>query len=67
MAHIMSTPRFHVPTLSLGHRLGEALHAWRTRLLERRELARFTVRDLQDIGMTQSEQAFQIAKPFWKA
>ena len=67
MAHIISAPRFHVPTLSLGHRLGDALQAWRTRLLERRELARFSVRDLQDIGMTPSDQAFQLTKPFWKA
>ena len=49
------------------HHLGETLHIWRQRYQERQELARWTDRDLHDIGLSRSDIANEIAKPFWRA
>lgn len=48
-------------------RLGEVIHAWRQRAHARRELARMSVRDLHDAGISWSEAVFEIDKPFWRA
>ena len=42
-------------------------HTWRDRVRERRELARFTDRELRDVGLTWSDIALEVKKPFWRA
>jgi uncharacterized protein YjiS (DUF1127 family) len=39
---------------------------WHRRVRERRDLARMTVRDLKDIGLTASDAEFLASKPFWR-
>jgi len=47
--------------------VGETLHLWRQRYRDRRELARWTERDLHDIGLAPSDIAHELEKPFWRA
>ena len=49
-----------------GH-LGETLHVWRERVHQRRELAQWTERDLHDVGLSWSDIAQEVEKPFWRA
>uniref|UniRef100_Q07JX5 YjiS-like domain-containing protein n=1 Tax=Rhodopseudomonas palustris (strain BisA53) TaxID=316055 RepID=Q07JX5_RHOP5 len=46
---------------------GAVLHTWRERQRTRRELARFSERDLHDVGLSWSDVAYEIDKPFWRA
>ena len=46
--------------------LGQTVSAWLGRLRERAELARFAERDLRDIGLTQADADYELAKPFWR-
>jgi uncharacterized protein YjiS (DUF1127 family) len=48
-------------------RLGRVLRIWRQRAAGRRELARWTERDLNDVGLTRDDIELEIAKPFWRA
>lgn len=50
----------------LAH-LGETLHAWHERAVQRRELARWTERDLHDVGISWSEMLAEADKPFWRS
>ena len=47
--------------------IGEALHVWREREQQRRQLATLTERDLHDVGLSWSDIAFEVEKPFWRA
>ena len=47
--------------------LGETLHIWRQRYQDRQELARWTDRDLHDVGLSWSDIANEVDKPFWRA
>ncbi|WP_414709626.1 DUF1127 domain-containing protein [Rhodopseudomonas sp.] len=47
--------------------IGDALHSWGERQRHRRELARMTERELHDIGLSWSEAAYEVDKPFWRA
>ena len=47
--------------------IGEALHVWRERREQRRQLATLTERDLHDVGLSWSDIAFEAEKPFWRA
>ncbi len=47
--------------------IGETLHLWRERYRTRQELARWTDRDLHDVGISRSDIAFETEKPFWRA
>jgi len=49
------------------HALGETLHIWRQRYQDRQELARWTDRDLHDVGLSWSDIANEVDKPFWRA
>jgi len=40
---------------------------WPQRYLARQELARWTDRDLHDIGLSRSDIASEVEKPFWRA
>ncbi len=56
-------PRRTTPSLSLL----DTLRLWRRRARERAELARFTDRELHDIGVTRSDALYEMAKPAWRA
>ena len=43
--------------------IGETLHVWR----QRRELTRWTERDLHDGGLCWSDIVYEAEKPFWRA
>ncbi|MGE5157237.1 MAG: DUF1127 domain-containing protein [Gemmatimonas sp.] len=45
----------------------ETLQIWRQRYRTRRELARWTDRDLHDVGVSWSDIANEAEKPFWRA
>jgi uncharacterized protein YjiS (DUF1127 family) len=45
----------------------EIIHTWRERQQQRRELARWSERDLHDVGLSRSDIAFEAEKPFWRA
>lgn len=47
--------------------ISETLHRWRERAQSRRELARWSERDLHDAGLSHSDIACEIDKPFWRA
>jgi uncharacterized protein YjiS (DUF1127 family) len=48
-------------------RVAETLHVWRQRYRDRRELAKWSNRELQDIGISWSDVAYEADKPFWRA
>lgn len=43
------------------------LQIWRERVRQRRELAQWTDRDLHDVGLSWTDIALEIKKPFWRA
>jgi uncharacterized protein YjiS (DUF1127 family) len=47
--------------------IGETLHIWRQRRLQRRELTRWTERDVHDVGLCWSDIVHEAEKPFWRA
>ena len=47
--------------------ISEALNVWRERQQQRRQLATLTERDLHDVGLSWSDIAFEVEKPFWRA
>jgi len=40
---------------------------WQERRRTRRELARFTERQLKDIGLSRGQAMAEVDKPFWRA
>jgi uncharacterized protein YjiS (DUF1127 family) len=46
---------------------GAVLRTWRERQRTRRELAKFSERELHDVGLSWSDVAYEIDKPFWRA
>jgi uncharacterized protein YjiS (DUF1127 family) len=42
------------------------LQRWRLRIRQRAELARFSERDLRDLGLSQSDANQELAKWFWQ-
>jgi uncharacterized protein YjiS (DUF1127 family) len=47
--------------------IGETLHVWHERYRTRRELTRWTDRDLHDVGLSWTDIADEAGKPFWRA
>ena len=47
--------------------LTETLHIWRQRYESRRELARWSDRELHDIGVSSGDAIYEASKPFWRA
>jgi len=52
---------------SLLTQIRETLHIWRKRQTQRRELARWTERELHDVGLSWSDVVHEAEKPFWRA
>lgn len=42
------------------------IRTWRDRAAKRRQLARFSARDMKDIGLTPSDRWVEVNKPFWR-
>ncbi|MCW5745089.1 MAG: DUF1127 domain-containing protein [Alphaproteobacteria bacterium] len=57
-----ATPRSHAGAAGLF----ATLRLWRSRARERAELARFSERELHDIGISHSDALQEINKPFWR-
>ncbi|SED69213.1 DUF1127 domain-containing protein [Bradyrhizobium erythrophlei] len=53
--------------LGLVKQVSDTLHTWRDRVRRRRELAQWTDRDLHDVGLSWSDIALEVTKPFWRA
>jgi uncharacterized protein YjiS (DUF1127 family) len=51
----------------LWAQISETLHVWRERRRQRLELARWTDRDLHDVGLSWSDIVHEVEKPFWRA
>ena len=47
--------------------VSDTQHIWRDRVRQRRELAQWTDRDLHDVGLSWSDIALEVKKPFWRA
>jgi uncharacterized protein YjiS (DUF1127 family) len=47
--------------------VAETFHVWRHRRQIREELARWSERDLHDIGLSRNDIADEVNKPFWQA
>ncbi|MDQ8727150.1 DUF1127 domain-containing protein [Bradyrhizobium sp. LHD-71] len=64
---------YTVPTLINSHESGffrgalAILRSWSERARARRELSRWSERDLHDIGLSWSTIAEEVNKPFWRA
>jgi uncharacterized protein YjiS (DUF1127 family) len=48
----------------LVKQVSDTLHTWRDRVRQRRELAQWTDRDLHDVGLSWSDIALEVKKPF---
>ncbi len=53
--------------LGVAARLWRQIETWHQRARQREELARLTMRDLRDLGITPSEALREVMKPFWRA
>ena len=60
-----SMTNHHVTGVWAG--VGETLRLWRQRYRTRQELARWTDRDLHDVGVSRSDITYEAEKPFWRA
>lgn len=60
-----SMTNHHAP--GLIQQVSETLHVWHERYRTRRELSNWTARDLQDVGVSWTDIAFEAEKPFWRA
>ena len=47
--------------------ISQRLHVWGERRRQRRELSRWTDRDLHDVGLSWSDIVEEAEKPFWRA
>jgi uncharacterized protein YjiS (DUF1127 family) len=63
---LISTAPRASETVSLWSRIAATLDTWNARRRGRRELAQLDERILQDIGMTRSQVAMELDKPFWR-
>ena len=60
-----SMTNHHAP--GLWSVLSDTFHLWRKRYVARHEIARWSDRDLHDIGVSRSDVIYEADKPFWRA
>lgn len=48
-------------------RLRRMVRIWRRRMRERRQLARMSMLELRDLGLTPLDALAEFSKPFWQA
>jgi uncharacterized protein YjiS (DUF1127 family) len=63
----VSTLASSASSVSVFGRIASTVSTWVARVDARRELSELTFRDIQDIGLDQSEIERELAKPFWRA
>jgi uncharacterized protein YjiS (DUF1127 family) len=67
----MSTYTTHLMTnhhaQGLLSQIVDTLHVWHERYRTRKELSQWTARDLQDVGLSWTDVAWEADKPFWRA
>ena len=51
----------------LAKQVSDTLRTWRDRVRQRRVLAQWTDHDLHDVGLSWSDIALEVRKPFWRA
>ncbi|SLN11442.1 DUF1127 domain-containing protein [Oceanibacterium hippocampi] len=66
----MSTTTLHEPRragfMDMFRAAGREIALWRKRSRARAELARWSERDLHDVGRSISDAVYEINKPFWR-
>jgi uncharacterized protein YjiS (DUF1127 family) len=67
MSTCVSSPMTNHHAAGVWGGLGELLQLWRQRYQSRHELARWSERDLHDLGLSRGDVASEIDKPFWRA
>lgn len=55
----------HAPSLS--SQVLETIQVWHQRYRSRRELAKWSERELHDVGLSWTDVAYEADKPFWRA
>ena len=48
-------------------RVARVLRQWSERATQRRQLSSLTLRELEDVGISEEAAAAEAAKPFWRA
>lgn len=66
MAYLTENMSHDFATLPAFARIAETLQLWQRRAGERADLARFTSRDLQDIGLTCADRSYLLDLPIWR-
>jgi uncharacterized protein YjiS (DUF1127 family) len=66
MAHVIETISHDFAALPAFARIAGTLQLWQRRAAERADLASFTSRDLQDIGLTCADRSYLLDLPIWR-
>ena len=67
MTTIILSAAIHGQQAGLFRRALTTLRTWQERARARRELSRWSERELHDIGVSWSTVAEEVNKPFWRA
>lgn len=66
MAYAIRTISHDLTLFPAFARIAETARLWQRRAGERADLARFSARDLQDIGLTCADRSYLLEKPIWR-
>jgi len=67
MSTCVSSPMTNHHDQGFWSGVSEVLLEWRHRYRTRQELAQWSERDLHDLGLSRTDIAAEIDKPFWRA
>ena len=67
MSTCQSSSMINHHEFGLFAQISQKLHVWGERRRQRRELSRWTDRDLHDVGLSWSDIVEEAEKPFWRA
>jgi uncharacterized protein YjiS (DUF1127 family) len=65
-AHSVTNTHYKDKCSSPPHSVLDLLRTWIQRSRSRQQLGRLTERDLHDVGLSRSDQLYEIEKPFWR-